>query len=65
VAPGYVDTDMTRALTPEQRENVLKSVPAGRVATAREIATGVVYLASDEASYVTGQVLRINGGMYM
>jgi 3-oxoacyl-[acyl-carrier protein] reductase len=65
VAPGYVDTDMTRALTPEQRENVLKSVPLGRVATAREIATGVVYLASDEASYVTGQVLRINGGMYM
>jgi 3-oxoacyl-[acyl-carrier protein] reductase len=65
VAPGYVDTDMTRALTPPQRENVLKSVPAGRVATAREIATGVVYLASEEASYVTGQVLRINGGMYM
>ena len=65
VAPGYVDTDMTRALTSEQRENVLKSVPLGRVATAREIATGVVYLASDEASYVTGQVLRINGGMYM
>jgi 3-oxoacyl-[acyl-carrier protein] reductase len=65
VAPGYVDTDMTRALTAEQRENVLKSVPLGRVATAREIATGVVYLASDEASYVTGQVLRINGGMYM
>jgi 3-oxoacyl-[acyl-carrier protein] reductase len=65
VAPGYVDTDMTRSLTPEQRENVLKSVPLGRVATAREVATGVVYLASDEASYVTGQVLRINGGMYM
>ena len=65
VAPGYVDTDMTRALTPEQRDNVLKAVPVGRVATAREIATGVVYLASDEASYVTGQVLRINGGMYM
>jgi 3-oxoacyl-[acyl-carrier protein] reductase len=65
VAPGYVDTDMTRALTAEQRENVLKAVPLGRVATAREIATGVVYLASEEASYVTGQVLRINGGMYM
>jgi 3-oxoacyl-[acyl-carrier protein] reductase len=65
VAPGYVDTDMTRALTQEQRDNVLKAVPAGRVATAREIATGVVYLSSDEASYMTGQVLRINGGMYM
>jgi 3-oxoacyl-[acyl-carrier protein] reductase len=65
VSPGFVDTDMTQALTPEQREAVLKAVPMGRVATAREIATAVVYLASDEASYVTGQVLRVNGGMYM
>jgi len=65
VAPGYVDTDMTRALTPEQREMAAKAVPMGRVATPREIATAVVYLASDEASYVTGQVLRVNGGMYM
>jgi 3-oxoacyl-[acyl-carrier protein] reductase len=65
VAPGYVDTDMTAALTPEQREALLKAVPMGRVATAREIATAVVYLASEEAGYVTGQVLRVNGGMYM
>lgn len=65
ITPGYVDTDMTRALTPEQRESVLKAVPMGRVATAREIAAGVVYLASDEAAYVTGQALRVNGGMYM
>jgi 3-oxoacyl-[acyl-carrier protein] reductase len=65
VAPGYVDTDMTQALTPEQREALLEVVPLGRVATAREIATAVVYLASDEAAYVTGQVLRVNGGMYM
>jgi len=65
VAPGYVDTDMTQSLTPEQREALLATVPMGRVATAREIATAVVYLASDEASYVTGQVLRVNGGMYM
>jgi|SRR6266851_5835064 len=65
VAPGFVDTDMTQVLTAEQREALLKAVPAGRVATAREIATGVVYLASDEAGYVTGQVLRVNGGMYM
>jgi 3-oxoacyl-[acyl-carrier protein] reductase len=65
VTPGYVDTDMTQALTPEQRESLLKAVPAGRVATAREIATAVVYLASDEAAYVTGQTLRVNGGMYM
>ncbi|HEX9294175.1 MAG TPA: 3-oxoacyl-ACP reductase family protein [Polyangiaceae bacterium] len=65
VTPGFVDTDMTQALTPEQREAMLKAVPLGRVATAREIATAVVYLASDEAAYVTGQVLRVNGGMYM
>jgi 3-oxoacyl-[acyl-carrier protein] reductase len=65
VAPGYVDTDMTQGLTPEQREALLQAVPMGRVASAREIATGVVYLASDEAAYVTGQVLRVNGGMYM
>jgi 3-oxoacyl-[acyl-carrier protein] reductase len=65
VAPGYVDTDMTQSLTPEQREALLETVPMGRVATAREIATAVVYLTSDEASYVTGQVLRVNGGMYM
>ena len=65
VSPGFVDTDMTQSLTPEQREALLEAVPMGRVATAREIATAVVYLASDEASYVTGQVLRVNGGMYM
>jgi 3-oxoacyl-[acyl-carrier protein] reductase len=65
IAPGYVDTDMTQALTTEQREAILKAVPLGRVATVREIATGVVYLASDEAGYVSGQVLRVNGGMYM
>ena len=56
---------MTQGLTPEQREALLKVVPMGRVATAREIAAAVTYLASDEAAYVTGQVLRINGGMYM
>jgi 3-oxoacyl-[acyl-carrier protein] reductase len=65
VAPGYVDTDMTQALTPEQREALLAAVPMGRVATARDVAAAVAYLASDEASYVTGQVLRVNGGMYM
>lgn len=65
VTPGFVDTDMTQALTPEQREAISKGIPMGRVAVAREIATAIVYLASDEASYVTGQVLRVNGGMYM
>ena len=65
VAPGYVDTDMTQGIQGERRESLLKSIPLGRVGSAREIATAIVYLASDEAAYVTGQVLRVNGGMYM
>ncbi|HKQ71550.1 MAG TPA: 3-oxoacyl-ACP reductase family protein [Polyangiaceae bacterium] len=65
VTPGFVDTDMTQALTPEQREALLGAVPMGRMATGREIGTAVTFLASDEAGYVTGQVLRVNGGMYM
>jgi 3-oxoacyl-[acyl-carrier protein] reductase len=65
VSPGYVETDMTRSITGEARETMLKAIPLGRTAEAREIATAIAYLASDEASYVTGQVLRVNGGMYM
>jgi 3-oxoacyl-[acyl-carrier protein] reductase len=65
VTPGYVDTDMTNALTPEIREKMLLGVPLGRTATAREVAAAVAYLASDEAGYVTGHALRVNGGMYM
>jgi 3-oxoacyl-[acyl-carrier protein] reductase len=65
VTPGYVDTDMTTNLSPEVREKMLLGVPLGRTATAREIAAAIAYLASDEASYVTGHTLRVNGGMYM
>lgn len=65
VTPGYVDTDMTSGLTGELREKMLTAVPLGRTGTAREIAAAIAYLASDEAAYVTGQALRVNGGMYM
>jgi 3-oxoacyl-[acyl-carrier protein] reductase len=65
VTPGYVDTDMTSGLTPDVREKMLLGVPLGRTATVREVAAAVAYLASDEASYVTGHALRVNGGMYM
>jgi len=65
VAPGFVDTDMTATMSPEMKEQLVKVVPLGRVGTAREIAAACVYLASDEAAYVTGQVLRVNGGMYV
>jgi 3-oxoacyl-[acyl-carrier protein] reductase len=65
ITPGYVETDMTGALTEEQRAAMLSVVPLGRPATPQEIAASVVFLASDEAAYITGQTLRINGGMYM
>ncbi len=65
IAPGFVDTDMTHGLSEANKELMLKSVPLGRTATAAEIAAACVYLASDEAGYVTGQVLRVNGGMHI
>jgi 3-oxoacyl-[acyl-carrier protein] reductase len=65
VTPGYVVTDMTEALTDEQRQAMLKNVPLGRAATPEDVAAAVLYLASTEAGYVTGHALRVNGGMYM
>lgn len=65
VTPGFVETDMTHALTEDQRKAMLGVVPLGRAASAMEIAASIAYLASDEAGYITGQTLRINGGMYM
>lgn len=65
VTPGYVDTDMTHGLSDELRAKMLESVPLGRTATSREVAAAIAFLASDEAGYVTGTALRVNGGMYM
>ena len=65
VTPGYVETDMTRDLPQAARDAMLAQVPLGRAASAREIAAPIVFLASDEAGYVTGAVLRVNGGMLM
>jgi 3-oxoacyl-[acyl-carrier protein] reductase len=65
VAPGFVDTDMTHELTAELKEKMLSGVPLGRTATPAEIAAPVVFLCSDEAAYVTGEVVRVNGGMLM
>jgi 3-oxoacyl-[acyl-carrier protein] reductase len=65
IAPGFIETDMTASMTPENKTEMLKIVPLGRVGSASEIAAACVYLASDEAAYVTGQVLRVNGGMYV
>jgi 3-oxoacyl-[acyl-carrier protein] reductase len=65
VAPGFIATPMTDVLTDEQKKGILGRVPADRLGTPDDIAAGVVYLASDEAAYVTGQTLHINGGMAM
>jgi 3-oxoacyl-[acyl-carrier protein] reductase len=65
VAPGFVDTDMTRALSDEQRENILSQVPLGRYAKPEEIAATVRWLASDDASYITGAVIPVDGGLGM
>ena len=65
VAPGFIQTPMTDALDEGQRENLLASIPAGRLGVVDDVAAGVLYLASEEASYVTGQTLHINGGMAM
>jgi 3-oxoacyl-[acyl-carrier protein] reductase len=65
VAPGYVDTDMTSSLPDKAKEMMVKQIPLGRIGTAEEIAAAVVFLASDQAAYITGQVIHVNGGMYM
>src|SRR5919109_1444313 len=65
VAPGFIDTDMTRALSEEQRSALLAQIPLGRLGQAADVAAAVAYLASPAAGYVTGCVLHVNGGMYM
>jgi 3-oxoacyl-[acyl-carrier protein] reductase len=65
ITPGFIDTDMTGALTEEQKTSINSAIPLGRTGKPEEIAAAVVYLASDEAAYITGQALRVNGGMYM
>jgi len=65
VAPGFIDTDMTRALTGAQREKLIERIPLGRLGLPDEVAHAVAFLASREASYITGATLHVNGGMYM
>jgi len=65
VAPGFIETDMTHGMTDQMKDYILKVTPLGRVGSAKDVASAVAYLASDEAGYVTGQVLRVNGGMYV
>ncbi len=65
VAPGYVETEMTAGLAPELKEKMLSLVPLGRAGTPADVAHAVVFLASEEASYITGHVLNVNGGALM
>ena len=65
VAPGYTDTAMVSAVRPEVLEQILKSVPAGRLATPAEIARGVVFLVAEDAAFINGITLSINGGKYL
>ena len=65
VYAGYIDTDMTAGMTAQAREYVMKAVPLGRTGSPKDIAAACAYLASEEAGYVTGQEIRVNGGMQM
>ncbi len=65
VAPGFIDTDMTRALPEAQREALLSQIPLARLGQAEEIAKAVAFLASPGAGYITGETIHVNGGMYM
>jgi 3-oxoacyl-[acyl-carrier protein] reductase len=65
VAPGLIETDMTRALAEENRADWASKIPLARLGTPDDVAAAVCFLASDEAAYITGQVLGVNGGMYM
>ncbi|MGS0742033.1 3-oxoacyl-ACP reductase FabG [Glaciimonas sp. GG7] len=65
VAPGFIDTDMTQSLSEQQTAGLLEKIPLGRLGAAEDIATAVSFLASSQASYITGTTLHVNGGMYM
>jgi len=65
VAPGFIDTDMTRELNDDVKNALLSSIPLSRLGEAKEIAHAVAFLASSGASYITGETLHVNGGMFM
>ena len=65
VSPGFIDTDMTKSLTDDQKESIFKDIPANRLGDPKEIAATVGFLASEDAAYITGETIHVNGGMYM
>jgi 3-oxoacyl-[acyl-carrier protein] reductase len=65
ITPGFIDTDMTSTMNEEARKGMLSTIPLGRTGKPDDVASAIVFLCSDEASYITGETLRVNGGMYM
>ena len=65
LAPGFIETDMTAALSDEQRAGMLARIPLGRMGEVKEIAAAVSFLSGDQAAYITGQTIHINGGMFL
>lgn len=65
IAPGFIETDMIDAISKQQKDSIINSIPKGRMGTAEEIANAAAFLASDSSAYITGHVLAVNGGMYM
>jgi 3-oxoacyl-[acyl-carrier protein] reductase len=65
IAPGFIDTDMTRNLAADQRESLISQIPLGRLGAVDDIASAAVFLASPQAAYITGETLNVNGGMHM
>ena len=65
ISPGFIDTDMTRALSKEQIEALTKNIPLGRIASPDEVSSVVAFLLSDDSSYITGENINVNGGLYM
>lgn len=65
IAPGYIDTDMTNELSANEKETIIKEIPLKKVGNVNEVAAAAVFLASDEASYITGEVLKVDGGLLM
>lgn len=65
VSPGFVSTNMTESLKDDVKEEYLKNIPLGRFADSKEVAEVVAFLLSDSSSYITGEVIRVNGGLYM
>jgi 3-oxoacyl-[acyl-carrier protein] reductase len=65
ITPGFIQTDMTEALTADQKDAILRNIPLGSLGTPEDVAHLVSFLASDQSRYITGQVIGVNGGMYM